>query len=224
MGPDLEPTAGTGFGPPWPELKTAVAGFGDTSLTLPQCTAFVKGCLVQQTVRALSSEIRDVFGRWLTAQCAAGVRFVVLEGLMRSCKSYLTEQPFALGTGQSLNIELDDFLRRPVNHDTEYMHAIDVDAAIANIMEAYRTGPLVIAEGPMAWPVVRGIEISCDEVRRVYLKRMSSNYPDLWHDGDFLYEVEPPSVYCRSINRYHATERPWLLAELVCERIGRDDE
>jgi hypothetical protein len=49
-----------------------------------------------------------VFGRWLTAACAAGVRFVVLEGLMRSGKSCLTEQPFALGMSQSVNIELDD--------------------------------------------------------------------------------------------------------------------
>jgi hypothetical protein len=64
-------------------------------------------------VRTQSSEIRDVFGRWLTAACAAGVRFVVLEGLMRSGKSCLTEQPFALGMSQSVNIELDGFLRKP---------------------------------------------------------------------------------------------------------------
>jgi hypothetical protein len=151
---------------------------------------------------------------------------VVLEGLMTSGKSYLTEQPFALGTGQSVTIELDEFLRKPVNPDTEYMDAIDVDAASARIMEAYRTAPLVIAEGPTAWPVVRRVlqEIPSDEVRRVYLKRMSSTHPDLWHHGDFLYEIEPPSVYSRSINRYHATERPWLLADMVFERIGRDEE
>jgi hypothetical protein len=111
----------------------------------------------QQTFRKQSSEIRDVFGRWLTAACAAGVRFVVLEGLMRSGKSCWTEQPFALGMSQSVNIELDGFLRKPVNPDTKYMDAIDVDAASARIIEAYRTAPLVIAEGPMAWPVVRRV-------------------------------------------------------------------
>ena len=49
---------------------------------------------------------------------------MVLEGLITSGKSYLTEQPFALSTGQSVNIELDGFLRKPVNPDTEYMGAI----------------------------------------------------------------------------------------------------
>jgi hypothetical protein len=143
---------------------------------------------------------------------------------MGSGKSYLTKQPFGIGTGEAANIELDGFLRKPVNADTKYLDAIDVDAAIASIMKAYRTAPLVIAEGPMAWPVVRGIQISSDEVRRVYLKRMSSNNPDLRHDGDFLCEVERPTAYGRSIDRYHATERPWLLADLVLERIGHDDE
>jgi hypothetical protein len=186
-----------------------------------------KATFEQQTVRALSSEIRNVFGRWLTAQWVAGVRFVVLEGLMGSGLSYLTEQPFALDMAEAANIELDDFLRKPVNPDIEYMDAIDVDAAITSIMEAYRTAPLVIVEGPMAWPVVRGIEMSSDEVRRVYLKRMSENHPDLWHAGDLLYETIPwgaRGVYFQSIDRYHATEQPWLLADLVFERIGRDDE
>lgn len=181
----------------------------------------------QQTFRTQSSEIRDVFGRWLTAACAAGVRFVVLEGLMRSGKSCLTEQPFALGMSQSVNIELDGFLRKPVNPDTKYMDAIDVDAASARIIEAYRTAPLVIVEGPVAWPIVQRVlqeEIPSDEVRRVYLKRMSSNYPDRWPDGEFLYEYGPPGVYFQSISRYHATERPWLLADVVFERIGRDEE
>jgi hypothetical protein len=180
----------------------------------------------QQTFRALSSDIRDVFGRWLTAECGGGVRFVVLEGLMRSGKSMLTRQPFALGTRRSVNIELDQFLRKPVNSETEYIHAFDTHAATAAIREAYRTAPIVVAEGPMAWPVVLPIleEIPFAEVRRAYLKRMSSTNPDLWHDGDFLYEFEPPGIYFQSINRYHAREQPWLLADVVFERVGRDDE
>jgi hypothetical protein len=107
------------------------------------------------------------------------------------------------------------------------MDAIDVDAASARIIEAYRTAPLVIVEGPMAWPIVQRVlqeEIPSDEVRRVYLKRMSSNYPDRWPDGEFLYEYEPPGVYFQSIRRYQATERPWLLAYVVFGGICRDEE
>jgi len=180
----------------------------------------------QQTFRASSSEIREVFGRWLAAQCTAGVRLVVLEGLIGAGKSRLTEQPFAIATGQSVNIELDGFLRNPVNHNTEHMDAMDIDAANAAIREAYRTATIVVAEGPMAWPVVQSIlqEIPSGEVRRAYLKRMSSSHPDLWHNGEFLYECERPTIYGRSIDRYHAHERPWLLADVVFERIGQDDE
>jgi hypothetical protein len=108
----------------------------------------------QQTFRAPSAEIRHEFGRWLKVQHAAGIRFVVLEGLKGSGKSYLTDQPFALGIEQSVHIELDSFLRKPVDETTEYMAAIDADAANLTIMQMYRTAPIVIAEGPMAWPVV----------------------------------------------------------------------
>jgi hypothetical protein len=176
--------------------------------------------------RALSSEIRNVFGQWLTAEYTAGARFLVLEGLMNSGKSMLTKQPFVLGARQSVNIELDNFLRQPVDPDTEYMDAFDIDAATAAVMEAYRTTPLVIAEGPIGWPVVQCIlqEIPRREVRRVYLKRMSPRNPDEWEDFEFLEEYERPTAYGRSIDRYHATERPWLLADVVFERIGRDEE
>ena len=40
---------------------------------------------------------------------------------MGSGKSLLTKQPFGLGTRQSANIELDRFLRAPVNPDNDYM-------------------------------------------------------------------------------------------------------
>jgi hypothetical protein len=152
---------------------------------------------------------------------------VVLEGLMGSGKSYLTDQPFALGIGQSAHIELDSFLRKPVDETTEYMAAIDADAANQTIMQMRRTAPMVIAEGPMAWPVVAPIlqYIPSGEVRRVYLKRMSSSYPDRWPDGKFLEEeCEYRAAFFQSIDRYHARERPWLLADVVFERVGRDDE
>jgi len=107
------------------------------------------------------------------------------------------------------------------------MAAIDADAANQTVMQMYRTAPMVIAEGPMAWPVVAPIlqDIPSGEVRRVYLKRMSSSYPDRWPDDEFLEEeCEYCPAYFQSIDRYHARERPWLLADVVFERIGRDDE
>lgn len=87
---------------------------------------------------------------------------------MGSGKSLLTKQPFGLGTRQSANIELDRFLRAPVNPDNDYMVAFNMDAATAAMMEALRISPLVLA-GPVAWPVVRlivqGIPRPCSSSR-----------------------------------------------------------
>jgi len=180
----------------------------------------------QQTVRAKSSEIRDVFGRWLSAEWAVGARIVVLEGLMGSGKSMLTKQSFALGTQQSMSVEVDHFLRKPVDPNTAYMDAIDVEAASASILTALRQSPLVIIEGPMAWPVAQRAlqEVGECDVRRVYLKRMSSTRPDAWDDFEFLQEYERPTAYGRSVDQYHATEQPWVRADLILERIGKGDE
>jgi hypothetical protein len=104
--------------------------------------------------------------------------------------------------------------------------SIDVDAATAAMMEALRMSPLVIAEGPVAWRVAQRTlqEVTAHAVRRVYLKRMSSRNPNDWEDFEFLQEYERPTAYGRSIDRYHASERPWLLADVIFERIGRDEE
>ena len=104
----------------------------------------------QRTFRAGSSEIRDVFGRWLSAEWAAGVGLVVLEGLMMSGKSYLLKQPFKLGSQVSVNIELDRFLRRPVDPNLEYMDAIDVSAARASLGAARKSHVIVVI-----WELVR---------------------------------------------------------------------
>jgi hypothetical protein len=180
----------------------------------------------QQIIRARSSDIRDVFTRWVTREWSTGTRFVILEGLMGSGKSMLTKQPFALDTQQSTNIEVDEFLRAPVDPDLEYMEAIDIGAANKAIQEAIQVSPLVIAEGPMVWPVVQRAlkEIPTHALRRVYLKRMSSRNPDEWEDFEFLQESERPTAYGRSIDRYHVTERPWLLADVILERTGRDED
>jgi hypothetical protein len=87
--------------------------------------------------------------------------------------------------------------------------------------------PVVVIEGPMAWPLVEPIaELSQDHIRRVYLKRMMHLKPDFWIDEDFLNDPNrwPPFNFHRSIYRYHAEHRPWLDANLVLERIEADDE
>ncbi len=180
----------------------------------------------QQTVRTTSAEIRDVFGQWLAAEWAAGVRLVIIEGLMCAGKSKLTEKAFVLGTHASTNIMLDDFLDKPVPEDTEYMDAINIERTRTHIMAALESAPMVIVEGPMAWPVVQRAfpKIASDKVRRVYLKRMSSTRRDDWDDLEFAQKHERPTVYGRSINRYHVTEEPWLRADLILERVPKAGE
>ena len=180
----------------------------------------------QQTVRSTSAEIRDLFGEWLATEWAAGARLVIIEGLMGAGKSKLTERAFVLGTQPSTSIMLDDFLDKPIPEDTEYMDAINIERTRTNIMAALESAPLVIVEGPMAWLVVQRVfpEIASDEVRRVYLKRMSSIRPDDWDDLEFVQEHERPTVYTRSIDRYHVTERPWLQADLILERVPEAGE
>jgi chloramphenicol 3-O-phosphotransferase len=103
------------------------------------------------TIRVSSNEIRATFERWLT-DGEAGTRLVILEGLTGSGKTTLTERPFALGTRHSVNIELDDFLRRPVPETTAYVDAIDRAALDAAIHVAIGTSPIVVVQGAIGWP------------------------------------------------------------------------
>ena len=178
------------------------------------------------TKRADSLNIRAEFQRWLVGEWRSGARLVIIEGLMKSGKSRLTKEPFTIVGRQSTNIELDKFLRAPVNPDIEYMEAIDLDAATAAIWQAMRISPPVIVEGPMAWPVTQRAreEVPAGSVRRVYLKRVSPRNPDEWEDLEFAQELPRPTAYGRSIDRYHVGEQPWLLADLILERTGRDDD
>jgi hypothetical protein len=96
-----------------------------------------------------SSDIRAVFENWLASECRAGARLIVLEGLTGSGKSHLTEPPFAIGTTQSTNIEIDKFLRAPVPPTVPYP-----DGLI-------------------------GRHCTRDRIRRVYLKRMMRLKPSL---------------------------------------------
>lgn len=143
---------------------------------------------------------------------------------MGSGKSELTREP-AMLVPASKTIELDKFAREPANPDAPYIEAIDIEAANQAIREAMAMAPLVIAEGPMAWPVTQRVReaVPADAVRRVYLKRMAPRNPDEWEQFEFAQkENKSRSEYFHSIDRYHVSTQPWLAADLILERTGRD--
>jgi hypothetical protein len=179
--------------------------------------------IVTQIIQASSNEVRAAFEQWLASQIENGVRVVVLEGITGAGKTTLTEQPFALGASrQSINIELDDFLRRPVGPGTPYVDAIDRKKLRAAIDAAVVSSPLVVIQGAIAWPIVQPAMLTLSEacIRRAYLKRMMSSRPEIWQDEDAILDPDlwPSTDYHRSIYRYHSDQQPWLTAELIIER------
>jgi hypothetical protein len=177
---------------------------------------------MNETINIPSSELRAAFESWLVNAHRSGVRLVVLEGITNSGKSFLTERPFSVGSGQSANIEIDQFLSKPVPPTVRYPDAINRAALQAALRSALASAPVVVIEGPMAWPLVEPIaEIGRDRVRRVYLKRMMRLKPDFWPDEENINDPNdwPPTEYHRAIYQYHAEQRPWLDADLVLERI-----
>lgn len=177
-------------------------------------------------IRVSSNEIRATFKRWLT-DGEAGIRLVILEGLTNSGKTWLTMQPFALNTRHSVNIELDNFLERPVPKTTPYVDAIDCAALDAALNAALSSSALVVLQGAIAWPLVQAAvaTLGKDRVRRVYLKRMMWLKPDIWVDEDFIRDPKhwPQDDFIRSVYQYHA-EQPWRSAHLILERVEEDTD
>jgi hypothetical protein len=176
---------------------------------------FVLTDVVMQILRSESSEIQKVFADWLEAQRPAGVRLVVLEGFMQSGKSKLIE-------GLSGTLDLDDFLKRPVLPRTSFQEAINRPALNKALSDTIAALPLVIVQGAVGWPIVRRATVLPSEtIRRVYLKRMQKLNPELWQDEDSILDTDhwPSTEFVRSVHRYHAEQKPWLIAELVLERI-----
>jgi hypothetical protein len=175
-----------------------------------------------------SSEIRAGFERWLALQLQAGTRLVVLEGLSNSGKSYLTAEPFILGECRSINIEMDDFLLRPVLPTTAYDEAIDRSAMKARLANSLEWSPLVVIQAVIAWPLVHSVvnALGPDRVRRVYLKRMMRLNPDIWVDESHIFNNErwPTAEYYRSIWHYHAEQHPWRGCDLVLKRVESEEE
>ena len=178
-------------------------------------------------VRRHSLDLRGLASERERGRC----RIVVLEGAMMSGKSCLTKEPLALGSRQSVNIEVDGLARQAGNEG--YIAAVRRDTLDAAIRDGLAASPTVIVQGAIVWPLVQGVvgEISLGAVRRVYLKRMKRTTPDHWRDARQFLE---PSALPRflgevgnSIDRHHAEQRPWLSADLVLERIeaeGEDDD
>jgi len=178
-----------------------------------------------ETIRVPSTYVRAAFRGWLARAYVSGIRLVVLEGLSQAGKSHLTERRFMIGGKRSTRIEVDRFLRRPVLPSVSYPDAVDRAALREAMEEALASStPIVVVEGPMAWPIVDPVPIGRYLVRRVYLKRMMRLRPEIWCDEDRIDDEGrwPPGEYQRAIHQYHAEQRPWLDADLVLERI--DDQ
>ena len=178
------------------------------------------------TIRTSSAEIRTAFEQWLGLH--RGLRLVILEGLTSSGKTTLTRQPFAIEADVSVNIEVDEFLDRPVPGTTIYVDAIDRPALDAAMESAIASSPLVVVQGAIAWPFAGPVATRLGKgcVGRVYLKRMRRLHPETWADEEYLVDRAwwPPTEYHRSIYRYHAEQQPWVSADLILERIESDDE
>jgi hypothetical protein len=178
-----------------------------------------------ETIRVPSTYVRAAFRGWLARAYGSGIRLVVLEGLSNAGKSHLLEGRFMIGGRASTCIQVDRFLRRPVLPSVPYPDAVDRAALRETMAEALASStPIVVVEGPMAWPLVDPVPVGSYLVRRVYLKRMMRLRPDIWCDEDRIGDEGrwPPGEYHRAIYRYHAERRPWLDADLVLERI--DDQ
>jgi hypothetical protein len=182
----------------------------------------------RKVIRIASSQLRRAFANWLATECQSGARLIVLEGLTKAGKTTLTGRPFPIGAGRSLNIEIDEFFPQDVPLKGVYPEAIDRPALQASLRAGLvSAAPVVVIEGPMAWPLVQPIaEVPLDCIRRVYLKRMRRLQPHVWSDEDFINDPTrwPPIDFYRSIYRYHMEQLPWLDANLVLERIATKNE
>ncbi|MGZ3309036.1 MAG: hypothetical protein ACXU8R_11000 [Xanthobacteraceae bacterium] len=112
----------------------------------------------------------------------------MLEGLMGAGKTALTKPPLRIGTGRSLNIEVDQFFPEETPLKGAYLDVIDRQALQAKLRTALASSaPVVVVEGPLVWPLVEPIaEVARNRIRRVYLKRMMHLNPDFWIDEDRL--------------------------------------
>ncbi len=136
-----------------------------------------------QTITAPSDQIREAFARWLAG--LDQVRLVVLEGITKSGKTTIVDQPFVASDGSlSKNIGVDDFLppSGTVSPEARFLDVLDHTRLLAAVKAALKSSHLVIVEGAIVRPVIESVvdALGSQSVRRVYLKRMSRTMSDYW--------------------------------------------
>ena len=114
----------------------------------------------------------------------------MLEGLTGSGKTTLSERPFSIGAGKSVNIGIDQFCRQSIPlKGVRYFEAVDRAALRTAVRAALASAsPVVVVEGPVAWPLIAriaGANLQRDCTRRVYLKRMMRLKPGLWVEVEY---------------------------------------
>ena len=112
--------------------------------------------------RVDGDELAHVVIEWLQAQPA--VRLVVIEGLPGAGKSHLIKQI----EGLHPCLELDEILDRPVPNEVPWTEAATLAGAAEALSELLARHPLVIVEGPAAWPVIASVAAKHEPaVRRI---------------------------------------------------------
>ena len=164
-----------------------------------------------RTIAGEALEIASLVAEWITEEIRRGARLFSLEGLMKSGKSHLVMQLEPLIAFSSLT--LDDFL---APEELAWEDSIHTEAAHFAVQELLAGAGPVIVEGAVAWPTVAPLCTGV-ETRRLYLKRMQ--FPTFWADEAELTECMPQQTFRRSVRDYHATTRPWEVADLVIERL-----
>lgn len=98
------------------------------------------------------------------------MRLIVLEGLTGSGKTTLAGRPFSIKGKRSLNVEIDQFFPEdtPIPSQSTYLAAINQQDLQVRLRTALAsTAPIVVAEGPMAWPLIKPIaDVLRDRTRR----------------------------------------------------------
>lgn len=175
------------------------------------------------TLRLSDREIIPSFLEWATNQRGSGVRLICVEGLPLAGKSWLLQGSLDAGFR---GIELDCFLRKPACSTTSWVEQVKAGGAIQSIRAALDSCDCVLVEGPAVWPLVmpevEGLGQSA--VRRVYLKEMSKAGGIIeWLEGEGLLDHAARSnSYWRSIYEHHGSDRPWLSADLIIERVPEE--
>jgi hypothetical protein len=172
---------------------------------------------MSDVIRAEGPSVVAAFEAWVRAQ--PQVRLVVIEGYPGSGKSHLLSRlPVDWRT-----LEIDRFLGK--DHDQtvgwiELARRCGVEAIVRRELASH---PLVIAEGPAAWPVLDSLlEELGPRARRVYLQHwlISGGAPHWINGDDRQFWVETANhEFWRDIMRHHAGE-PEHRADLILQRVS----